>query len=492
MGAQARDRGLFIGHLQYIPLVHLDASSRSIPCPDGKPMNLPTQLYFGLPVWAQNVLLSTYGISLRSRRYGGVHRAVVDELRRSQWFSASDLQAMQLARANAMIARAVETVPWYRQFRASHSTLNHLDQLRDFPTLTKDDVRQHLQDFVSDSPRRSGLLEVHTGGTTGTPLTIYCDRSSLRRNYAFFVRLREWAGVPERARVATFAGRTIVPPHQDRPPFWRRNVAGGAVLYSSYHIGPATTPQYVAHLSEWKPQLIDSYPSSLEPIARYVVAQGIESIRPVAVITSSETLAPEVRALFVEAFGAPVFDHYGGGEMAAFISQCERGSYHVNSEFGVVELLNDGVPARPGEVGEITATGFVNQIMPLVRYRTGDLAVFADRECECGRKMPVIEGLLGRSDDVVVTPDGRRVGRLDPIFKAVSSFYESRIVQDEADHVRVEYVADAEVPDAERVTLLTELRNRLGPAMRVDVVRVTAIPRTRRGKLRMVVNEMTS
>ena len=169
-------------------------------------MNLPTQLYFGLPVWAQNVLLSTYGISLRSRRYGGVHRAVVDELRRSQWFSANDLQAMQLARANATIARAVETVPWYRQFHASHSTLNHLDQLRDFPTLTKDDVRQHLQDFVSDPPRRGGLLEVHTGGTTGTPLTIYCDRSSLRRNYAFFVRLREWAGVPERARVATFAG----------------------------------------------------------------------------------------------------------------------------------------------------------------------------------------------------------------------------------------------------------------------------------------------
>ena len=97
--------------------------------------------------------------------------------------------------------------------------------------------------------------------------------------------------------------------------------------------------------------------------------------------------------------------------------------------------------------------GFVNPIMPLIRYRTGDLAVFADRECDCGRKMPVIEGLLGRSDDVVVTPDGRRVGRLDPIFKAVSSFYESRIVQDAADHVRVEYVADAEVPDAERATL---------------------------------------
>ena len=228
-------------------------------------MNLPTQLYFGLPVWAQNVLLSTYGLSLRSRRYGGVHPAVLDELHRSQWYSASDLQVIQLARANEMIAKRSRPSRGTGSLRASYSTLTHLDELRDLPTITKDDVRQHLQQFVSEAPRKGDLLEVHTGGTTGTPLTIYCDRSSLQRNYAFFARLREWAGVPERARVATFAGRTIVPPGQDRPPFWRHNAAGRAVLYSSYHIGPGTIPQYVAHLSAWKPQLIDSYPSSLEP-----------------------------------------------------------------------------------------------------------------------------------------------------------------------------------------------------------------------------------
>jgi phenylacetate-coenzyme A ligase PaaK-like adenylate-forming protein len=453
-------------------------------------VSLPTRLYFGLPVWAQNALLSTYGVALGRRRYGGIHRTVVSELRRSQWFSARDLEAMQLARANEVIAQAAETVPWYRGLRASGDALSNLEELAGLPTLTKDDVRVHLRELVSTAPRNGHLEEVHTGGTTGTPLTIYCDRATLQRNYAFFARLREWAGVPEGARVATFAGRTIVPPEQSRPPFWRHNAASNTVLYSSYHLGPATIPDYVAHLKAWKPALIDSYPSSLEPIARYVLANGINSIRPAAVITSSETLSPEVRRSFVEAFGAPVFDHYGGGEMAAFISQCERGSYHVNPEFGVVELLNDGVPARAGEVGEITATGFVNPIMPLIRYRTGDLAAFTDRPCSCGRNFPVIEQLLGRSDDVVVTPDGRRVGRLDPIFKAVSSFYESRIVQDAEDHVCVEYVAESEVSPAERETLTRELQSRLGPSMRIDVVRVAAIPRTRRGKLRMVVNQV--
>ncbi len=456
-------------------------------------MSFQTQVYFGLPVWMQNALLSAYGLSLRGRRYGGVHQAALAELRQTQWLPAPDLQRLQLGRANAALESAAEAVPWYKPLRAGgKSALRYLEQLRELPTVSKDEVRRHLADFVSDTSRKGKLLEVHTGGTTGTPLTVYCDRPTLQRNYAFFARLREWAGVADGARVATFAGRTIVRPNQTRPPYWRHNAAGNAVLYSSYHIGAATIPDYVAHLSRWKPALIDSYPSSLEPIARHVVAHGIDSIRPVAVITSSETLSVEVRRLFVEAFRAPVFDHYGGGEMAAFISQCERGSYHVNSEFGIVEVLRDGAPAAAGEIGEITATGFINPVMPLIRYRTGDLAVLGDEGCACGRAYPIIATLVGRSDDVVITPDGRRVGRLDPIFKAVSSFQESRIVQDAADHVRLEYVAESEVSDVERATLLRELGNRLGPTMRVDVVRVTAMPRTQRGKLRMVVNETTS
>lgn len=454
-------------------------------------MSFQTQVYFGLPVWMQNTLLSVYGLSLRSRRYGGVHRAALSSLRETQWLPAEQLRSLQLGRANAALEAAAGVVPWYKPLRtAGKSTLRDLDQLRDLPTVGKDDVRRHLADFVSETARKEKLLEVHTGGTTGTPLTIYCDRPTLQRNYAFFARLREWAGIPNDARVATFAGRTLVRPSQTRPPYWRRNAAGNTVLYSSYHIGAATIPDYAAHLSSWRPALIDSYPSSLEPIARYVLARGLETIRPLAVITSSETLSAEVRRLFVEAFRAPVFDHYGGGEMAAFISQCERGTYHVNSEFGVVEVLRDGEPVGPGELGEITATGFINPVMPLIRYRTGDLAVVGDEGCACGRSFPVIASLLGRSDDVVVTPDGRRVGRLDPIFKAVSSFQESRIVQDAADHVRVEYVAEHEVSSDERATLLRELGNRLGPAMRVDLLRVSAMPRTQRGKLRMVVNEM--
>jgi phenylacetate-CoA ligase len=249
-------------------------------------------------------------------------------------------------------------------------------------------------------------------------------------------------------------------------------------------------PDYVAALERFRPAVTDSYPSSIAAVARYVVRQGITTIRPRAIVTSSETLTDDVRALLQDAFGCRVYDYYGAAEMAAFISQCEHGRYHVNPEFGVVEILRDGAPARPGEAGEIVATGFINPVMPLVRYATGDLAVPDDGPGDCARPFPAVARILGRLDDVVVTPDGREVGRLDPIFKAARSVRESRIVQDAADHVLLEVVPDGVLPDAERDDLLRELGLRLGPSMRVDIAQVAHIPRAGSGKLRTVVNQV--
>jgi phenylacetate-CoA ligase len=381
-------------------------------------------------------------------------------------------------------------VPFYRARALGERTFTSLDRLRDYPILTKDDVKAAGRALVSQ--RTSGsLVEIHTGGTTGKPLTIFCDRHTLQLSYAFFGRLREWAGIPNRGRVATFAGRRVVPAAAGAP-FWRHNLSARTLLFSSYHISPATVDQYLEALGRFKPDLIDSYPSSLHPLATRMLERNVSSIRPRGIVTSSETLFAEVRRDLEAAFGCRVTDYYGAAEMAAFVGQCEKGRYHVNPEYGVVEVLRDGEPVRPGESGEIVATGFINPVMPLIRYATGDLAVMAEPGCECGRHFPVLDRVEGRMDDVIVTPDGRRVGRLDPIFKAVSSLFETQIVQDRPDHVRVEVVVRGPFPQSEERVLLEELRARLGNRMTIDIERVSVIERTGRGKLRTVVNLVES
>ena len=447
--------------------------------------------YAASPVWLQHLFVSAYGVRLRFLRYGRRQRRYLAELRRTQWLSAAELRALQLQRLTALVRHARETVGLYRGRKLPDGPFTELAQLRELPVLTKDELRGPRELVTSQRWRGRRLLEIHTGGTTGKPLTIYCDRTALQLNYAFFARLREWAGAPSGVRVATFAGRIIVSPHQTRPPFWRFNAAANQLLFSSYHIAPDTLPAYVERLRTFGPELIDSYPSSLAPIARYLLHRGITDLRPRAIITSSETLELRVRREIEAAFGCRVFDHYGAAEMAALVTQCEAGTYHVNPEFGIVEVVRDGRPARPGEVGEIVATGFVNPVMPLIRYATGDLATPASNGCACGRAFPSLATLEGRTDDVLVSPEGRWIGRLDPIFKAVSSLYETRIVQDRADHVRVEVVPLEQFTLHEQEALVHELRNRLGPTMQIDIVRVDHIPRTPAGKFSAVVNLMS-
>jgi phenylacetate-CoA ligase len=451
-------------------------------------MTLSMRAYARTPVWTQNLLLSAYGLRLRSLRYGRTGREMLASLRESQWLTDDELNAYQLHRLSELIKCAAADVPFYRE-RGMPDKVNSVEDLRSIPPLSKEDVQRAGRQMISDRYRSASLTEVHTGGTTGKPLAIYCDTHTLQRNYAFFTRFKEWAGIHVDARTATFAGRTLVP-QGSHAPYWRRNRSANAMLFSSYHIGVSTLSAYADALARFQPALIDTYPSSIEPIARHLLDNGIQNIRPTAVITSSETLFPSVRASIEAAFGCRVFDHYGSAEMAALITQCEMGTYHVVPEFGVVEIVADGEPVAPGERGEILATGFINPAMPLIRYATGDYAVLGDGRCGCGRAGQTIEQLEGRMDDVVVTPEGNLIGRLDPIFKAVSSLYETRIVQDEPDHVRVETVVRGEfAPHVER-ELESQLRARLGPTMRITIVRVSHIERTGRGKLRTVINLM--
>lgn len=448
------------------------------------------RIYFRLPVALQNVAVSLYGARLRSLRYGRIHRKTLSDLRASQHWESSRIHEWQTAELRKVTRHAARSVRLY-QNRGLRGDVDHdFASLQEVPLLTKEDLRRPREELIPATYHGDRTLEVHTGGTTGKPLVVHCDRTVLQKNYAFFSRFLEWAGVTFGARVATFAGRTLVPPERERPPFWRYNAAMRQLLCSSYHLSESTIPDYVEALARFQPELIDSYPSSVRPIARYLVANGIRSVTPRAVVTSSETLDEPTRELLVEAFGCPVFDHYGAAEMAALVTQCERGSYHVNPEFGIVELVKEGKPVGLGESGEIVATGFINHVMPLIRYQTGDWASWGDGSCSCGRAFPVLSQVEGRRDDVLITPEGRLIGRLDPIFKSVDSVYETRIVQDRPDHVRVELVPTENYAPGDEEVLRTELQRRMGPSVDIDVVLVQRLPRTAGGKLRAVVNEV--
>jgi phenylacetate-CoA ligase len=331
-----------------------------------------------------------------------------------------------------------------------------------------------------------------TSGTSGTTLAVPIDDASRQRNYAFFKRALSWAGV-ENGRSVTFAGRPIVPARWSRPTtVWRWNPALRNRLFSSYHLSPGNAAAYSRDLCAYAPDYIDSYPSSIALLAALFRDTGLPAPRVKAVVTSAETLTQPQRALIEEVFSARCFDQYGCTEQSVFVSQCERGTYHLHPEYGIVEVLRDGEPVRRGEPGEIVCTSFTNDAFPLLRYRLGDVVALGESGCPCGRQFPVLDSILGRLDDVLVTPDGRRVGRLDPVFKGRRTIREAQIVQESKSLVRVRIVPGPDYADNDGLAVVEELKARLGDVMHIRVERVTCIERTVSGKFRAVINAISS
>ena len=198
------------------------------------------------------------------------------------------------------------------------------------------------------------------------------------------------------------------------------------------------------------------------------------------VIANAEPLLPDQRVRIAETFGCDVRDTYGMAEAVVGASECEQGGSHLWPEVGITEIDDES---------RLICTSLLNADMPLVRYAVGDRALSAPagERCACGRALPLAARIEGRLDDVVVTPDGRRVGRLDPVFKSDFPIREAQITQESPERVRVRVVAaagfDHRTPDRIRAAL----RQRLGK-MEVAVEQVDRIPRGANGKFREVVS----
>jgi len=173
--------------------------------------------------------------------------------------------------------------------------------------------------------------------------------------------------------------------------------------------------------------------------------------------------------------------------MSHFVTQCERGVYHAHPEYGVVEVLRDGKAVGPGETGEVVATSFVALCMPLIRYRLGDVMEVDGSPCDCGRAFPTFRRVLGRQDDVIVTPDGRLIGRLDPAFKGVDGILESQVEQVASDRVVVRIVPSPEFRNEAAEVIRRQVAERLGPTVSVSTEIHGSLARGPGGKLRAVI-----
>jgi phenylacetate-CoA ligase len=258
---------------------------------------------------------------------------------------------------------------------------------------------------------------------------------------------------------------------------------------SSYHLASDLIPFYFDALERYRVRYILGYTSSLCSLAIAGKEQN-RKLRMDVVLTNAEPLYAHQRELISEVFQCPVRETYGLAEAVVAASECTAGKLHLWPDAGITEVLDwqSDQPVPAGTTGRIVATGLLDPDMPLIRYETGDSGALDPDQgpCECGRTLPRLLRVEGRNDDILWTRDGRRVGRLDPVFKAGLHIKEAQIVQQSLGRVIVRLVPATGYTEADERLVTAQLKDRLGD-IAVDFETLDLIPREPNGKFRAVV-----
>ena len=444
-------------------------------------------LYHRLPGGARSAVATMRGWYLNRWRYNAAtSQQMVEALERDRW-TADTWKSWREARLGYVLHRAATQVPYYRAqwaARRAKGDKASWEQIENWPLLEKDEVRANPKAFVADDCNTRTMFREQTSGTTGKSLEVWRSRNTVSTLYAIAeARTRGWDNIPDDARWARLGGQLVVPVRQRKPPFWVWNGAGKQLYLSSYHLAPDLIPHYLDALAKYKIVYLAGYPSSLHALAHGILRSGRRDLQMAAIYTNAEPVLPEQRLLISEAFQCPVRETYGMTEAVAAASECDHGRLHQWPEIGHIEVLADG---------ELVCTSLLNPDMPLVRYRVGDRGRPASGAppCPCGRSLPAMGPVDGRTNDLLLTPDGRQVFWLNPVFYGLS-LRQSQIVQEQIDLLRVRVAPAEEFTPSIEQTIVDRLRERMGQ-VRIIVDKVDEVPRSANGKLRAVICNLSA
>jgi phenylacetate-CoA ligase len=430
--------------------------------------------------------------------------AVLAQLERSQWWPPDLLREVQLAQLGHLVDHASRTVPFHRERLAAggyHEGEPLTPELwARLPVLTRAEVQEAGPALRSAAvpPAHGQVREVSTSGSTGTPVAVAHTGLSQLFFYAIEIRAHLWHGLElDKTFCAILntedcpeAREAAAPAHAGLSLDYWPDIFGAVFPTGPGGFLPIQTD--VARQAEWlqeqDPHYLETFSTNAFALAQHCLEHGIRLPRLERVLTGAEMLTAETRAACREAWGAEVVDHYGTREVGGnFAVQCpEREDVlHVQSEGALVEVLDDdGLACGPGEVGRVVVTPLHNFVTPLLRYELGDQAEVGP-PCGCGRGLPVLARVLGRTRNMLRLPSG---GSLWPLFatglirEVVPAVRQFQLVQRSLEGLELRLVVRRPLGADEEAALRDWLLPQLGYPFAVAISYHDEIPRSARGK----------
>lgn len=421
------------------------------------------------------------------RRTPGLYAHYMGLVQRSERASLLERSALRERLTNRSVAWAAGT-----QFAVRKQLVGRYET---WPLLTKETLRDE-----SASMRRKTVLPKHfaeTGGTTGVPVTVARTWQSVVFEQSVLDYLvRELGGIEwRRLRVAVLRGDTIKSPSDLTPPYWAYRKGGRFLAMSSNHLTAVTVDSYLDELRAFKPDMLWVYPTSLEALCRLAIGATCPIPDLKLILSSSEVLTPEIRALSSQFFGVRVLDYYGQAERVCLSWSLDGVKNFFIPSYGRVEFRHS-YDLGEESFFEIIGTSYWNAAQPLIRYATGDLmrvpaGMSPSALDEIALGVRPFSGVVGRSSDYLVSPDGGHLMGIDHIPRGVKDVAQMQIHQYSRDRVRIYVVPLKGYSAATHQIIVRNARQKLPESMEVEVVAVDRIERTARGKAPLVVRDVS-
>ena len=419
------------------------------------------------------------------------------EMEKTQWLSPEEIQSLQFRSLRDFLCDIDQQVPYYHDLFSrldfDPAEIKSIADLQKLPLLGKVDIRQFTDSFKAKNA--TNLQRFNTGGSSGEPLIFYLGSRRVSHDVAAKRRATRWWGVDIGDREIVVWGSPIELSSQDKVRQIRDWLFRSSLL-SAFEMSKKNLDGFVEAIQRARPTMLFGYPSSLSVIAKHADEIGCsftDAGIQVAFVTS-ERLYDHQRDQIEETFSCPVANGYGGRDAGFIAHQCPAGSMHITAEDIIVEIVDsEGCVLPHGESGEIVVTHLRTNDFPFVRYRTGDIGTLSPHHCECGRGLPVLEKIEGRTTDFVVAQDGTLVHGLALIYtlRDMPGVHSFKIIQKSVNEVLVQLVANTAGRTVLKDTVTRDFRERLGHTVEVNFDFTDSIPREKSGKFRYVVSNVS-
>lgn len=423
---------------------------------------------------------------------------MLHDMERADRLSPDGLAQLQRERLRAFIDSSARHVPYVRQqlqsLKIDPREIREIADLQRLPLLTKADIRAHRAELKSEAATR--LSPFTTGGSTGEPLVFDLGPRRVASRVACRQRVARWWGVSIGDPEIALWGSPVELTRQD----WIRGLRDWLMatrLLSAFEMNDERMSQYLDVLERGGCRQLFGYPSAVYLLCLAARREGrdLRELGIKAVFVTGEVLWPHQREVIAETLNAPVADGYGGRDSGFISHECPSGGMHVIADAVIVEIVDgEGRPVPAGEPGEIVATDLFSEEAPFIRYATGDIGVASNRTCPCGRPLPLLERIEGRSNDLVVAPDGRLINSLALVYplREIEGIEQYRICQKQLDWFHVQLTCASELRETSEARIRAGWQRLLRAPIRVTFEYLATIPAEPRGKFRHVVSEVSA